>query len=442
MRRVAFVSVLLVAGCGSSDAATPDDASPTADVAVDGAAVDAPVSDADVLDAPIDAPVDPCTTAKPVCPTPPTTGAGKGLVAIDRCAFPMKASAAWSTSGALIGALETITGKATVADVVASANRNAVAANTAPGSPPGFQLGFRWNAEDEASTTWTPQGISGSPDGTANGLVAGKLVVLVSFYHSPAGSDPNKGARIAFVDLSDPKLPVYRHVLLVTPTGTTAAPSIAPVLLHVGGIAWFSHYLYVAATGSGFRVFDLDHLLPMKTDQDVIGCSGGQCRAGLYAYALPEVGAYVSQSTCDDLFSFVSLDRSTTAPSLLTGEYCSATACATPLAGRLRRFELDPVTGRLSSAPTFWPSEAFFMHQTQVQGAASVKGVHYLSSSAPAGGAGALYRVVVGKSATSTWIDAPEDMMVDGANDRLFSLSEAVGARTVAAFGRASYPPP
>lgn len=66
MRRVAFVSVLLVAGCGSSDAATPDDASPTADVAVDGAAVDAPVSDADVLDAPIDAPVDPCTTAKPV----------------------------------------------------------------------------------------------------------------------------------------------------------------------------------------------------------------------------------------------------------------------------------------------------------------------------------------------------------------------------------------
>jgi hypothetical protein len=378
-----------------------------------------------------------------VCPTPPApANEGKGLVAIDRCAFPMKAGPAWQTSGPLVTALEAITGTATVAQVVASANRVAVATTNVPGSPAGVKLAFRWNAEDEASTTWTPQGLTGSADASPTGLVAGKRVVLVSAYHSPVGNDPNKGVRVAFVDVTNPASPVYRWALLVTPTGSTATPSFAPVTIHAGGLAWFGHYLYVAATGTGFRVFDLDHILPMNTGADTIGCSGGVCRAGLYAYAIPEVGAYVSQSKCGDLFSFVSLDRSTSPPSLLTGEYCSGAACATALAGRLRRFALDPISGRLSSAPTFWPTEALFMQQRQVQGAASRAGVHYLSSSAPAAGAGALYRTSLGKAATSGWIDAPEDLMMDEGNGWIWCQSEGVGARVVAAMDRASYPAP
>ena len=354
----------------------------------------------------------------------------------------MKAGPAWQTSGALVTALEALTGKATVAQVLANANRTATATTTVPGAPAGVKLAFRWNAEDEASTTWTPQGITGSADASPTGLVSGKRVVLVSFYHSPTGGDANKGARIAFVDTTNAAAPVYRYALLVTPTGSTASPSVAPVPVHAGGIVWFGHYLYVAATGSGFRVFNLDHILPMDTSADTIGCAGGVCRAGLYAYAIPEVGAYVSESKCDDLFSFVSLDRSTSPPSLLTGEYCSATACATPLAGRLRRFALDTTTERLSAAPTFWPTEALFMQQRQVQGAASRAGVHYLSSSAPAAGAGALYRAAIGKAATSTWLDAPEDLMMNEGNGWIWSLSEGVGARAVAAMDRASYPAP
>lgn len=440
MRRLFFA--LLLAGCGASDDGSVPDAAPDAlpplEASVDGA-VDAGADAApDVI-----VPPDPCASATPTCPSPPAASSeGKGLVAIDRCAFPMKANAAWQTSGALVVALEAITGKATVAQVLASANRVAVATASAPGAPAAVKLAFRWNAEDEASTTWTPQGITGSADASPNGLVGGKRSVLVSSYHSPAGNDPNKGVRIAFVDLSDPANPKYRFALLVTPTGSTTSPSIAPVVMHAGGLAWYGHYLYVASTGSGFRVFDLEHLLPMNTQVDEIGCTAGTCRAGLYAYAIPEVGAYVSQSTCDDLFSFVSLDRSTTPPSLLTGEYCSATACATPLSGRLRRFALDAITGRLAPAGTFWPTEALFMRQTQVQGAASRQGLHFLSSSAPAGGGGALYRAVVGKSATSGWLDSPEDLMVDEGSGWLWSLSEATGARAVAAMGLASYPAP
>ena len=79
---------------------------------------------------------------------------------------------------------------------------------------------------------------------------------------------------------------------------------------------------------------------------------------------------------------------------------------------------------------------------TQVQGAASRNGIFYLSSSEPAGGAGAMYRVSKGKSATSKWLDTPEDLMVDEPSGLLWSLSELHGERVVAAMKLGSYPPP
>ena len=82
------------------------------------------------------------------------------------------------------------------------------------------------------------------------------------------------------------------------------------------------------------------------------------------------------------------------------------------------------------------------MGQRQVQGAASRGGVFYLSSSAPAGGAGELYRVKDGASATSIWIDTPEDLMVDEQSALLWSLSEAPNERAVMGAGLASYPSP
>jgi hypothetical protein len=390
------------------------------------------------------APPDPCATKAAVCPTQTTT-AGAGLTAIDRCAFPMKEATTFTTLPPLVTALEKIATPATTATILADLNRTAtaVAAGAVPGTPPGVDVAVRWDTEDEDSEAWIPQGITGSADASSTGLVDGRRVVLVSWYYTPpAGSTYEKGARIAFVDITNPLAPTYRFALLVEPKGTAAAPDFVPVTLHAGGIVWLGNLLYVAETGRGFRVFDLSRAMRVATDVDEIGCASGTCRAGLYKYVLPQIGAYASTSACSPLFSWVSLDRSTTPPSLLSGEYCSGTACAGPLAARAFRWPLDAATGRLP-AGTSWPSEAVLLGQAQIQGAASRNGTWYLSSSEPAAGAGALVRARLGKkSATSKWLDAPEDLMVDEANGLLWSLSELAGARVVAGMKLTSYPPP
>ena len=82
------------------------------------------------------------------------------------------------------------------------------------------------------------------------------------------------------------------------------------------------------------------------------------------------------------------------------------------------------------------------MGHKQVQGAASRDGLYFFSSSAPAAAGGALYRVKGKKSATSGWIDTPEDLMVDEKNALLWSLSEGANARAVIGAKLASYPAP
>lgn len=120
--------------------------------------------------------------------------------------------------------------------------------------------------------------MTGSADATATGFVDGKRVILASFYYAPpTGSTYEKGARVAFVDVTG--APKYRFALLVEPKGTVAAPDFAPVLVHAGGMVWFGNLLYVADTSKGFRVFDMSRMLQVATDTDVIGCTGGTRRS-------------------------------------------------------------------------------------------------------------------------------------------------------------------
>ena len=105
------------------------------------------------------------------------------------------------------------------------------------------------------------------------------------------------------------------------------------------------------------------------------------------------------------------------------------------------RWPVDATSGALG-AGRHWPAEAFLAGQVQIQGAGSQAGTFYLSSSAPAGGGGALYRVISGKSAASAWIDAPEDVTVDGPRALLWSLSEKLSSRVVFAAKLGSYPKP
>lgn len=386
--------------------------------------------------------VDPCSTKKAVCPTTTTTE-GSGLVAIDRCAFPLVESTSFATYSPIITALGTLAPPAPLKVVLADLNRVAVPTTSAPGSPAGVTLGFTWDAEDQAVTTWIPQGLTGSADATATGLLDGRRIVLVSWYYTPpTGSTYEKGVRLAMVDVTNPQTPTYRLLLLVEPTGAPAAPSFAPVVLHAGGLAWVGDFLYVVETGRGFRVFDMSRMLQAATDIDTIGCTTTACHAGLYKYVVPQIGAYGSTSECKPLFSYAALDKTTTPPSLVSGEYCGGTACASnPLAGRVFRWPLDGITGRLASG-TSWPSEAFLIGEPQVQGAASRNGVFFLSSSAPAGGGGALYRVTAGKRVTSPWLDAPEDLMLDLPNGLLWGQAEAAGERAVIGAKLTSYPAP
>ena len=386
--------------------------------------------------------VDTCDLQASVCTAPPAGFAeGSGLAPVDRCAFALEESPGLGTTPELVTALETITAKVGFADVLADANRTATKTTSVPGSPAGIAYAFHWQDDDDASTAWIPQGITGTADADASGKVAGKSAVLVSFYDSAEGGASNEGVRIAFVDTTAPNAPKYRFALLVTPKGTTAAPSFDPVRIHAGGIAWFGDLLYVADTSHGFRVFDLRHILRVSTGAGAFGCSGGTCRAATYKYVLPQVGKYEITSACKPLFSYVSLDRKSNPPSLVSGEYCSSSACSGPLAGRVYHWPLDPKTGLLRSKTTF-PTEAFLTSHKQVQGGAYVDGVFYLSSSAPAAAGGELYRVSGNESVTSRWSDSPEDLMVDHANGWLWSLSEAPKARAVFAAKLATYPKP
>ncbi len=346
----------------------------------------------------------------------------------DRCGFPLVETEADPALADAVAAQATVV---SAADVVADANRIAEQGSV-PGSPAGVQLSFRWQSDDENTTAWVPQGISGSADGP--GLVGGKRVVLVSWYFTPPSGDPERGVRIAFVDVTDPSAPKYRFLLLVEPK---AGGTIAPVNVHAGGIVWSGDRLWVADTSKGFRVFDLKRILRVATDTEAIGCTAGTCNAFQYKYVATQVERYQLDTKCDAPFSWVSLDKTSTPPSLVSGEYCSTTACAGPLAGRIMRWPLDG--NRLRSATTF-PTELVTMNHTQVQGGASKDGVFYLSSSAPATDGGELVRLRGGKSVSSPWSNNPEDLMVDG--NSLWCISEAAGSRAVYAAALASYPPP
>lgn len=390
-------------------------------------------------------PVDPCMGRNVACPArPQNVTEGGGLVAIDRCAFALDEGTEWKSLAPLVTALGQKLPRKSVADVLGDLNHTTtnVAAGSVPGQPAGVQIAFAWDQAENVKTTWIPQGITGSADANPAGVVAGRHVVLVSFYYEPSSNtDPEKGVRLALVDVSASP-PQYRMLLLVTPAGTAQQPDFDPVTIHAGGLVWFGDLLYVADTNRGFRVFDLSQIMQVQTDMDQIGCTNGVCRAGLYKYIVPQVGFFHRAGPCSPIFSFVALDRTLSPPALVSGEYCSSTACAGPLDGRILRWSLDPKTGRPVSGRS-WAQVAFYMGQKQVQGGVSAGDNFYLSSSAPAAGAGALYRVRAGRSAKSTWIDAPEDLILDVPRGLLWSQSESPpGSRVVFAARRASYPPP
>lgn len=301
------------------------------------------------------------------------------------------------------------------------------------------RFGFRWNAGDMATTDWYPQGITGQSDAVSSG---GRRRLLVSWYdHDEAA--PEKGVRLSLVDLSDTSNIRYRHLLLVTPKEVNGQATFGPVVtgsggsLHAGGIVWFGSLLYVADTTQGFRVFDLSKIIEVTHTDDTsrIGVSGQRVDAHGYRYIVPQIGRYqLAPGSCGVRFSFVSLDRSTSTPTLMSGEYR-----ADSTGGRLARWPVDPQTGwlRLEADGLVYATSAFVGGQTRMQGAMSWGDTIYMSCSSQYDGYGRLYRTKVGQtSAISAWVRGAEDLYYERATDRVWTAAEHPALRDVVSIKR------
>ncbi len=411
------------------------------DVTGDGTQTSSDTSSGRSTDGPM---LDPCAEAIAACPGRTAAPEAEGLVEVERCGFPMDDETIDPMRDTVIDALAKRLPVVGFDALLTDLNHPVDVVASVPGGPAGLAYAFGWDAVENDKPWWIPQGISGSADAVPEGTIAGRRVLMVSWYYNLAlhpNGDSEKGARISLVDVTDPQEPRYRLMLLVDPVGTAADPDFVPVTIHAGGIAWVGDRLWVADTAHGFRVFDLTRMMQVATDEDVVGCSTDVCRAGLYKYIIPQIGRVEHDSECAPRFSFVSVDRSGDEVALVSGEYCSDSACDGSLAGRLFRWPVrEDGTGTL--APRTWPSHVWLMGQRQIQGGALIDELAFLSSSAPAAGAGELYRTRSGASASSSWSDAPEDLMVDHDAGWLWSLSEHVEERFVYAAELSALPSP
>ena len=426
---LACIAVAAANSCGSN---TPSEGD--ASIADASSSIDGPVADASVVDA---VGIDAAPACGPtLCPIAPNGYAlGDPMVPVDGCAFPMRDDDTWAAQYGLVDQLAAELGTVSVTDVLGDLNRSGTTiapADLSSGTDvSNVRWAFGWNSGDDNVEYWIPQGLTGSADTASSGLVDGRRVVLTTWYYD-AAADPSspgeKGVRISMADISDPNAVAYRLLLLVDPYDDNGQASFRSVPIHAGGAVWFGDYLYVADTGVGFRVFDMTRILQVSTGIDSIGYDSTDQTyyAHGYKYVVPQVGRYQHTSDCGPRYSFVALDRSTSPPSLISGEYDSAS-----VARRVLRWPLDPVTGRLPSG-TFVSSEALLMGYSHVQGAVAHDGRFYLSTSEPPAGRGDLVATsTAGPVSVVPWVDSPEDLVYDTNAGELWGCSEAVGKRYV-----------
>ena len=288
--------------------------------------------------------------------------------------------------------------------------------------------GFRWNSGDDDVRYWMPQGVSGSSDAWALGRVNGRRIIAVAWYDNGEGAGANRGVRVTFADHTLGTVR-YRHALLVEPL-PTAIPNFRGIDSHAGGIVWYGNYLYVAQTRVGFRVFDLNNIMQVETDQDEMGYVDGRYYARRYKYIIPQIGLYrLHEDSCAVKFSFVALDRSTMPHRFLSGEYHAGDH-----SGRLIHWRMAPNTHRLELREGLARGEgAALSGETKMQGAVTYEGRWYISSSSQFLRYGKLYTTAPGEGAPSErpWPYGPEDLYIERDRDRIWTATEFRGYRKV-----------
>jgi len=178
------------------------------------------------------------------------------------------------------------------------------------------------------------------------------------------------------------------------------------------------------------RVFDMSQIMAVQTgNKNKIGydSSSGAYMAYNYAYIVPEVARYaLCDEGCCARFSYVSLDASTTPPSLLAGEYSSSENH-----GRLHRWPLDPTSGLLvENDGVVTATQALYLGMVKIQGALSYGGEYFLSSSKAKSSwfpsPGSFYQAGEGESwAEYEYPYLPEDLYYLPPTDEIWTCTES-----------------
>ncbi|MEZ4379891.1 MAG: hypothetical protein R3A79_00985 [Nannocystaceae bacterium] len=365
------------------------------------------------------------------------------------CQFKLQDQGFWDSKGAVVDALGKELELVDAAGLLGDLSRKGKKMESSHDELARLELmteAFGWDSYDHGDKAWMPQGISGSADANDDERVGGRKVIAVSWYNKPDYNNPpgeDKGSRLSFVDVTDldkGAVP-YEHVLLVDPFDDGGTPNFRPVRLHVGGIAWVGRYIYAVDTMKGLRLFDTSRMIKMTgEDENATGrdAKTGEFNAYGHRYAIPQVGAFLlSDDSCWHRFSFISVDKTSSPRSLLTGEFHD-----TDIAGKVIRWGLDGELVALTdpASGVIQPTNVYFTQESDMQGAASVNGEIYSSCSGQDGAWGKLYRSSASFASESYgWVIGPEDLMYSQQEKALWSASEFAGRRYVFAVDVGKY---
>ena len=286
-----------------------------------------------------------------------------------------------------------------------------------------------FDSYDQRDPVWWPQGITTSADASADERVAGRRVVVTTWYAKPTDG-VHRGSRLTFLDLDTLK---YRHVLLVDPTlGEDGRLGLSGVKIHAGGLAWAGPWLHIAATARGFVSCHIDDLMRVMGDNErphEIGVdeTGATPRVASFGhhYVLPVRVAHRALSDEGHTplrYSFLSLDRDSTPPGLLAGEYGRSGQTT-----RLAHYDLDPQTWLPATDDTGISRPALVDADTaQMQGDVLARGRHHITVSQGPWMPGSLLTGQPGQLRRHRWAMpmGPEDITYWPSTDSLWSVSE------------------
>jgi len=294
---------------------------------------------------------------------------------------------------------------------------------------------YTFDRADRRDRRWWPQGVTTSADASEEETVGGRRIVVVSWYAKdlPGDDSGNQGARLTFYDVDSRR---YRHVLLVVPELKDGRLTMVPLRVHAGGIVWHGPYLHVAATAKGFVTCRLDDLFQVPDDIARVSSYG-------YRYVLPVRFAY--QAMTDEgherlRYSFISLDRGSSPPALVAGEYAFGDKTK-----RLARFPIDGATQLLATSEDGLSRPAGLDEGVgQMQGVVVARGRFHVTVSHGPWMPGSVYVGRPGAFTRHRWATpmGPEDITYWPSADLLWSVSEHPHRRWIFAMRRSWFDPP